>query len=191
MLLRARSRNQRGNLSEFGPSLWLFLIFILIPMFDLISFGCGVGTVMLLADWSARQAATCQTFTEAKASVLKTEEGLANFRKFALMTPSNGATSGVSIRVTVTPIAGGNGESFDNPGTIPNQPPADPNVPNVPPKNTMNCVYQYVVTSSYDVAPLFNFCSTPFLKDVPALGKAVPVVFTSTASVEHPDGLNQ
>lgn len=180
-----------GTLAEFGPSLWLFLLFVLLPLLDLLSFCSGVGTTILLSNWSVRQAAACNTFREAQASVRQTEDSLRSFRNFAYMAPSNGATSGVSIRVVVTPIAGGTGQSFDQPGTIPNQPPADPNIPNVPPMNTLNCVYQYVVTAAYDVSPLFNFRGAPFLSGVPALGRPVPITFTSTATVEHPDGLNQ
>ncbi len=187
-----RDRRTGSSLAEFGPALCIFFIFILIPLLDLLSFVSGVGTAMLVANWSARQAGPCNTFTEAQASILQTENSLVNFRKFALMKPTApGATSGLSVRVLVTPVVGGAGESFDSPGAIPNTPPTDQTVPNVPAKNTMNCVYQYVVTSAYDVSPLFNFGGMPFLQDVPALGKPVPVVFTSTASVEHPEGLNQ
>lgn len=188
---RERDRSYGSSLSEFGPALWVFLIFIVIPLLDLVSFGSGVGTVMLMSNWASRQAAACNTFTEAKQSVAQTEDQLKSFRKFAAMTPTNGTPSGVSIKVVVTPLNGSGGQSFDDPGNIPNKPPRNQVNPNDPPMNTMNCVYQYVVTSSYDVAPLFNFSGTPFLRDVPALGKAVPVVFTTTASVEHPDGLNQ
>lgn len=188
------ARKQRGSsLAEFGPVLWLFLIFFVIPLLDLLSFLTGAGSVMLMSNWGVRQAASTMTFTQAQASVLETEQRLLPFLKFAKAVPSGGGANGCTIRVLVTPIDDATtappGSPYSAPGTIPNSPPSAAN-PNVPVHNTGNCVYQYVATSAFDVLPLFNFSGTPFLNGVPGLGQAVPVTFSTTATVEHPDGLN-
>ncbi len=54
-----------------------------------------------------------------------------------------------------------------------------------------NKIYEFQVRATYDVAPLMNFSGLPLLGGVPILGTAVPVEFTATASVEHPEGLNR
>lgn len=196
---RARSAKERGlrrmsgagSLAETGPALWIFMLFIVLPFIDLISFAMGVSTVMFVSNWGARQAGPCNNFTDAKASVQQTEDGLKNFRNFAKMSPTNGGASGVEIKVQVSSISGSKKEdyTFEQRTNIPNLPPTDASNPIDPPVNTGNSVYQYVVTGAYDVSPLFNFSVLPFLKDVPALGKPVPVTYISAATVEHPEGL--
>jgi hypothetical protein len=191
-MTRRHGRRRSGNsIAEFGPALWFFLILIVVPLIDLFSFAIGVGVTMMLSTWGARQAAPCSTYTEAIQSLDKTETQMATFRGFCRMTPTAGGGKGYSMKVTITPIAGGASTSFTTPGGIPNQPPPDSSAPDTPALNTMNCIYQYVVTARYDVAPIFNFSALPFLKDVPALGKSVPVTFLTSANVEHPEGLNQ
>jgi hypothetical protein len=171
--------------------MWMFLIFIVIPLIDLISFVTGVGCASLLSTWSARQAGPAATFTEARTAMTQTEAQLATFTRFCVMKPSAGAANGVTMKVIVTPIQSGSAASFTAPGSIPNTPPTNPANPDDPPRNTTNSVYQYEITAAYDVLPMFNFSATPFLHDVPALGKPVPVRFVTTAAVEHPEGLNQ
>jgi hypothetical protein len=195
-------RKRGAALAEFGPVLWMFLILFVIPFLDLISFGTAMGTIMYVASFGARTAAGAMTYTDAKNMVGGMEQQMKPFLAFAKTTPiSKGAngqfsasTSGVSVLVAVTPVDGsaGPGQSpYSQPGNIPNTTP-DPNDANPPQYNTNNCVYQYVVTCSYNVLPLFNFNAVPIpvLRDVPLLGQPVPVVYSATSSVEHPEGLN-
>ncbi|HEY9793044.1 MAG TPA: hypothetical protein V6D22_21760 [Candidatus Obscuribacterales bacterium] len=195
-------RRRGAALAEFGPVLWMFLILFVIPFLDLISFGSAMGTIMYVASSGARAAAGAMTFTDAQKSVAAMEAQMKPFLAFAKTTPitkgANGgfsaSASGISVVVAVTPVDGSSapGSSpYSKPGNIPNTTP-DPNDANPPKYNTTNCVYQYVVTCSYDVLPLFNFQSTPLpvLQSVPLLGQPVPVVYSATSSVEHPEGLN-
>jgi hypothetical protein len=199
MFRRYPRRHRKGSaLAEFGPSLWLFLILILLPLMDMISFAIGVGTTMMLSTWGARMAAPCATYTEALASLKRTEDSLAMFRGLSVMrantgiggTGNQGTSSGYKMTVQVTPISGGSVTIYNGPGGIPNTPPPDASNPNVPPVNTMNSVYQYSVTAAYDILPLINFNGIPFFKTLPGVGAPVPVHFTTTATVEHPEGLN-
>ena len=189
---KPRSRSSGGTLAEFGPALWLFFLFIVFPFIDLISFGMGVASAMLIANMSARQAASASTFTEARQSVDATLAQLANWQRFSKMTPQAGSPTGADLMVMVTPVKGGPTQMFAYPGggSIPNSPPDDPNNPTAPQVNTANSVYQYVVTSKWDVSPMLNFNGNPWLGNIPALGAPVPVQYSATASVEHPDGLN-
>jgi hypothetical protein len=191
-MARKFGRRRSGNsIAEFGPAMWFFLLLILLPMIDLFSFGIGVGVTMMLSTWGARMAAPAATYTEATASLATTEAQLACFRGFSKMIPNAGGGKPYKLIVTVTPVAGGSSTTFNSPGAIPNQPPPDASKPNVPALNTMNSIYQYVVTAQYQVMPLFNFAQMPFLNKVPGIGAPIPVTFVTTANVEHPEGLNQ
>jgi hypothetical protein len=187
-------------MAEFGPVLWMFLVLFVIPLLDLISFGSAVGTVMYVATMGAHQAGGCSTYTDAIARCNALEVQCRPFLKMAKTTPINaaGATvaNGISVAVVVTPLDGSAGPPpYNAPGVgggkIPNTTP-DPSDPNPPAQyNTSNCVYNYIVTCRYSVMPIFNFYGTPLLKNVPMLGKPVPVTYAATAPVEHPDGLNE
>lgn len=179
------NRQGKGNaIAEFGPALWIFFLLFIIPVVDLASFMWGVGTVMLVANMSARQAAGARTFSEAINLVNKTEDEMASFRNFALIVPSAGAARGVKLQVIANPIAGGNtAPTVYAPPPAPNRIPVD--------RGTLeNTLYHYQVIASYDVQPLMNFNGLPIFNDVPGLGKPVPVSFDSTVSVERPEGLN-
>ena len=46
---RCRQRRRKGNqIAEFGPALWVLLIFIFFPMVDLLSMGVSYGLCMVL-----------------------------------------------------------------------------------------------------------------------------------------------
>jgi hypothetical protein len=172
--------------------MWILLICIIFPFFDMCSFVLGVGSVMLVANLGVRQAATCGTFSEALASIQKTEQSLAIFRNFAKMTPTGGTTSGVSLVVIVTPTGQASAQplTFTAPGSIPVLAQATQGNAQSANYNQSNCIYQYMCTGAYDVLPLFNMHGVPVIGGVPIVGKPVPVKYTSMAAVEHIDGLN-
>ncbi len=150
---------------------------MLFPVLDLISFGLGVATVAAMASLGSRQAAPTATFGDAKAAAEETEKQLVSFMRFANLTPVSGNT-GVICTVMVSPAAGNAPAtiySFAQKDTIP--------------IDTNANVYQYVVTSQYNVLPLFNFSSIPWFTNVPALGAPVPVTYSAQVLVEHPGGL--
>jgi hypothetical protein len=176
------SRCFGSSTAELGPALWILLILIVIPLIDLISFIWGVSTVMFLANNAARSAAPQQTYSDAIAAVRNAENNLKNWQNFAKLTPVNGQAQGVEI--AVLRIAMNNNSSTKYlPPPAPNKIPNDSNA-------LTNNIYQYQIIASYDVMPVFNFSQMPVLSSIPALGKPVNVSFTSTAQVEHPEGLN-
>ncbi len=179
-----KKRTGSGNaIAEFGPAMYIFFIMIIIPLVDLASFMWGVGTVMLVANLSARQAAGARTFSEAINIVNKTEDDLANFRSFAYMVPAGGATRGVSLKVIGNSTAAGGSPTEYLPPPAPNRIPVD--------RNTLdNTLYHYVVSANYDVMPIMNFNGMPFFSGIPGLGAPAPVRYDGTVTVEHPEGLN-
>lgn len=174
-------RARGGSIAEFGPVMWLLLVFVLFPLFDLISFFCGVATVMLMASMGSRDAAPSVTFSNAKTAVVATEKNLNNLMQFAKLVPINAkkGSSGVSCQVIISPVAGGNPLMCDTPLEVPT------------PVDTGSNLYQFVVTATYNVYPLFNFNGSPVLDKIPGLGAPVPITFASTVTVEHPEGLKQ
>lgn len=183
MFLPGRRRGNKGNaIAEFGPAIWIFFVIIIIPLIDLASFMWGVGTCMMVANLSVRKATGARTYTEAIALVNSTEDDLANFRSFALISPSNNATRGVALNVLGYKSAGGNVTTYT-------PPPVAGRIP-VDRATLDSTVYHYQVVAAYDVQPIFNFNSLPVFSGVPGLGQPVPVVYSGTAVVEHPEGLN-
>jgi hypothetical protein len=179
-----KRRNRKGNaIAEFGPALWVFFVLIIIPLIDMASFLWGVGTVMLAANLGVKTCAGARTYSEAINLVNGTETDLATFRSFAIVTPTGGAPRGVRLQVIGYPVSGSGGATVYPPPPAPNRIPVD--------RATLdNNMYEYQCIASYDVQPLFNFNGLPVFGNVPGLGTPVPVSFTATATVEHPEGLN-
>jgi hypothetical protein len=194
---RHRHRSIKGAaLAEFGPVLWLFLLLFLIPFFDLISFGTAVGAIMYTANMGARAASGAATFSDALNDVKNLDAACQPFLKMACCVPTAGAGQpGTKVVCVVAPMDGSSGPApFTGPGAggsmIPVTTP-DVNSTAVPAQfNTTNCIYQYVVTSSYQVMPIFNFSATNILHNIPALGSPVTVQYSATSTVDHPEGLN-
>jgi hypothetical protein len=178
-----RQRRSRGNaIAEFGPALWFFFILILLPLLDLASFMWGVGTVMMVANLGCRKAAGANTWTLASGIVTATEADLANFRSYASVVPITG-NSGVTLNVLAYPTSGTGTVTTYAPPPLPNKIKND--------RTTLDStIYDYQVVASYNVQPLFNFKGMPFFSSIPGLGAPVPITFTSTCNVEHPEGLN-
>ncbi len=184
MVARFQRRERGSQLAEFGPAMWIFFIIILIPLVDLMSFVAGVGTVLAVAELTARKSASARTFTEAINVMNQTEDDLAGFRGFAKMVASGAGPRGVTIQVmsNSTSAAAGAPTIFAPP-PVANRIPTD--------RATLDTtIYHYQVTAAYDVQPLFNFSGFPLLGAIPGLGTPVPVTYVSSAVVEHPDGLN-
>jgi hypothetical protein len=173
---QSRRRASGGSLAEFGPVMWVFCLFIMIPLLDATSFLWGVATVMLAANAGARDAACAQTFTDAKAAVADANKRADAFRCFAKVTPSAGSGDGMTLICLVTDVSGNSGApTVFAPGSV---------------VDTTTKSYHYCCNAAFDVMPLFNFGGATLFDNVPGLGKPVPVTFSATASVEHPEGLS-
>ena len=184
-LLRFPRRNKGSSIAEFGPALWIFFFIFIIPLVDLMSFMWGVGTVMMVANLGARKACGANTYTNAIAQVNGTEVDLANFRSYASVVPSNGAQRGVVLNV----LAYNTSTGASGPVTTYSPPPVAGKIP-VDRATLDTTLYHYQVIASYDVQPIFNFKGMPFFSTIPGLGSAVPITFSSSVNVEHPEGLN-
>jgi len=167
-------------LAEFGPALFIFCFIILIPLIDLLSFVWGVGTVLLVANLTARQASPGVTFSLARLRAQQAVDSIRPLINFARIRPLENDGWTMTCLKTKTaldraPVA------YSKPGGI-----------TISPQDLLDNIYQYEVTATYDVSPLFNFKGFPLgLGNIPGLGKPARVSFISRSPVEHPEGLNQ
>lgn len=185
MLAKKKNRANKGNtIAEFGPAMYVFFIIIALPLIDLATFMWGVGTVMMVANLGARKACGANTYTDAMAAVAGTEKDLSNFFSYSCVVPTT-PPSGVTLNVIAYKTATGptGAVTTFKPPPVANRIPVD--------RATLDAtMYEYQVVAAYNVQPLFNFNGLPFFGGVPGLGAPVPITFSSTVNVEHPEGLN-
>ncbi len=182
---RRRPRNQFGTghaTAEFAPAMIVFFLIILFPLINLIMFAAGYGTGYLCAKQCASRASTQNTFSEALA-VVQTESDTfvqSGFGKFAKLAKQGGFNgSGVDLSVVSVDI---------NSGTVTNHP---KNAPLGSAATPDSSTYEYRVEATYDVGPFMNLSTLPWIGSVPGLGPPATLTFTTTASAEFPEGLNQ
>jgi len=58
---RQRKQNGGGQMAEFAPALFIFLLITLFPLINLIGYATGVGTVQLIARQTAQAAGSSST----------------------------------------------------------------------------------------------------------------------------------
>lgn len=178
-------RNQYGtghSTAEFAPAMIVFFLVILFPLINLIMFAAGYGTGYLCAKQCASRAATQNTFSEAL-NVVQTESDTfvqSGFGQFAKLVKKNGYNnSGIDLSVVSVDI---------NSGTVTDHP---KNAPLVNAATPDSSTYEYKVEATYDVGPFMNLGTLPWIGGVPGLGSPATLTFTTTASAEFPEGLDQ
>ncbi len=178
---KSLKRSRRGaNISEFAACLFVFVLFALFPLINLVMFAASCGTVMLITRNAAAAAATSGSYstalTAAQASVTKDLSG--GFGQFSKLAANGGINnSGIDLYIVVTSLAGTANTVYGPDTVIPVAP--DPS----------NFIYEYRVTSNFTVQPFVNMASVPFINTVPAIGAAVPFTYNSERSVEDPNSL--
>ncbi len=180
-----RRRNRRGSVIELVPSFFLMFFALVFPMLDLIGFVSAVVILNSVASMSAHSAARATTYGEAADVAARVAEQTASICGFARITPVGGIHGkGVSLLVECHKIALRQSDQME--------------VTTVEPSKEVqikidrnNYLYFYRTTARFEVLPIFNFAGSPFgLGEVPGLGKPVLLQYTSSANIEHPEGLN-
>jgi len=191
MNLHARHRDrtrgtQSGNaIAEFGPVLFILIVMIMIPLIDFFSFTGGVATVWFMADRCARGAGGSTSATDALNSVTSTSnQMISSFGSLSGVSATGGTTKLTLISMPVT-SGSPTYTSIGNAGSAAT--PVSSSVVIDPANN----IYEYQVTCTYGVLPIFNFASASVFSGVPFLGAPVSLQFTSAANVEHPYGLQR
>lgn len=174
-------RNRRGNTIEFVLSIWILIIFIALPVIDLIGVGIGYSTALYTVHQCSTAASSQRVYEQARDVVQNTSLGLLNSAlcKFAKMIPVGGLiNSGADLYVDATEVATGRVTTYG------------PNVPvpraQVDPATT---VYEYRVQSCFDVGPLLSMGSLPFFSYVPGLGTPARINVSSHRTADYADGV--
>ncbi len=174
-------RNRRGNSIEFVLSIWILIIFIALPVIDLIGLAIGYSTALYTVHQCSTAACSQRVYEQARDAVQNTSLGLLNSAlcKFAKMVPVGGLiSSGADLYVDATEVATGRVTTYG------------PNVPvpraQVDPATT---VYEYRVQSCFDVGPLLSMGSLPFFSYVPGLGAPARINVSSHRTADYADGV--
>ncbi len=172
-------RDDRGSsLAEFGPAIWVFFLVILVPFFNLVQFGCGVATVIMIANQAAQAAAAAPDFQTGLTNARQAASALAasGLGKFAHLSPVS--PFGVNLYIDVTNVSTKIQTSYgpDTPLTTP----VDPN----------NNIYEVEARCLYNVGPMLPMKGMPLLSSIPLIGKPQVLSFNSQRSAEFPGGLS-
>ncbi len=159
-----------GAIAEFGPAMLIFVVIVLLPLIGMLTLADGVGTLYFATAQAARAAGPSNSSTEAVSNMRNMAKAIIGgpLGAFARIDPAN--ESGMSIKILRLAVNGSTVEPFG---------PLLP-LPSASWIDTGKYFYEYQVTATgYTVSPLF----WP--------GRAVPFTFTSSCTVEHPEGLSQ
>lgn len=171
---------------ELAPCLFLIIFGIVIPVIDLLSFISAVATLNTISYMSAHSASRATTYGEAaEAAAFMGAQAMA-INRLALLKPKGGIQgNGISLLVERHAIKRAGTSAFDV-KTI------DPAQETLSTIDSKNYVYFYRATAEFEVLPLFNLSGAPLgLSEVQGLGRPVLLQYTSSASIEHPEGLNE
>ena len=175
-----RPRSRAGNIAEFAPCLFVFFMFALFPLINLIMLGANCGTVALLTRNAAVAAANAPTYGQALTAMQSSVNNdlSAGFGQFSKLTANGGYNNtGVDLYVVATSIGGGATQVY-GPDTVLTVTP-----------NTSNFIYEYRVVSSFSLQPFINMSAVPFIGSVPVIGAATPFGYSAERAVEDATGL--
>lgn len=181
-----KQRNSRGSIAELVPALFILLFVLFFPFIDLISFISAVITVNSVAQITARSAARATTFSEAERVTAQTAEHVAQLGRFYFNKPIGGVNNkGVTLLVEVHRIPHGT----DAPVQITTIEPSKSQRIEI---DRSKYIYFYRTIAKFEVLPIFNFAGSPTgLSEIAGLGKPVLLQYSSSATIEHPEGLNE
>jgi len=177
---RISSRSQRGSLSEFGISIYIFILLIAFPLVDLLAVVGGFCVMTLSAHQAATAAATQRRFADCLVSVQDNSLSFLNLglAKFIGMQPIGGYNAcGTDLFIDESNLASGQSHRY----------PANQPVP--PPMDASANVYECTASVKSKIGPLLNLSCVPFLGQVPGLGMPATLTASASRASEYPRGL--
>lgn len=165
---------------ELAPSIMILLIFVVFPFINLMGVVVGYATGFLITRQAARQAGAQAKFAEALTAMLNESGGItqSGLGRFVKLKPVGGyQNSGTDLYVLATNYITNQTKNYG------------PNSPVPPPIDSSTFVYEYTVPGTFDVGPLIDMSTVPFLGGIPGLGPSARIHTVSQCVVEHPDGL--
>ncbi|MBX9941053.1 MAG: hypothetical protein K2Y32_17455 [Candidatus Obscuribacterales bacterium] len=178
-----KARNRIGasaQMAEFAPALMVFILAVLFPMINLLSFSTGYASVAMLGQNCAVQAASAATYAQAltemrNAATNMTNSGIGRFAKLQPVGGSNG--TGVDLFITETDL---NSKAVTKYG---------PNTGVTGTPDNTNKIYEFSVRTNFNIGPFLNLGSLPFVGGIPLVGQPVLITTLSHRAVEHQEAL--
>lgn len=178
--IKKAGRRPRGSMLELAPSIMILLVCVVFPFINLMGVVVGYATGFLITHQASRQAAAQPKFDDALAVMLSetgnlTQSGIGRFVK---LKPIGGyQNGGTDLYVRATNYYSNQVQRFG------------PNTPLPPPIDASTFIYEYSVPGTFDVGPLVDMSTVPFLGGVPGLGPPARIRTVCDRVVEHPEGL--
>lgn len=157
-----------GSIAEFGPVLFILLVVVFLPLVGFFSFASGCATLYFATITASRNAMPALTGTDAMTNTTNTFNQIIS-GPFGTFGGIGTSTNSPALSLVTRSVTTGDTVS-ETPGTG-SKPFAGVSV------NSTNNFYQYKVTSTNTIKPLFY------------PGGPITMSFTDIVTVEHPEGL--
>lgn len=175
-----KTRNKRGSIAEFGPSLMILFFVMVFPLLNLMGLAMGAAVIAMIGNQTVQAAANSSGYAQALSAMNICAVNLANsgFGKFAKLTANGGYNgSGADLYVIETKLT-------SNATTT-----HGPNVGVKTPIDPVANVYEYQVRVSYTIMPFINMSAIPLVNAIPGVGQPTVLNWHSHSNVEYPEGL--
>lgn len=168
-------------MAEFAPAFMIFILVIMLPFINLLSFATGYASLVFLAQNSAVQASNSSTYAQAlqemRNSANQTKaSGIGQFAKLAPVGGFNGC--GCDLFITETDLTTKVSTQYG------------PNTGITVTADPTNKIYEFQVRATYDIGPFLNLGSVPFVSSIPLIGAPVRITISSHRAAEHTDALS-
>lgn len=180
---RSKTRAKKGSaqMAEFAPAMMIFLLIILFPLVNLLSFATGYASLAYLGQQCAVQAANSPSYQLALTEMQNMAAQVTNsgVGKFAKLTPVGGYKGcGADLYITATVIASSTATEYGPNTGLPTTP--DPT----------NNIYEYTVKTSFNVGPFLDLHTFPFVGSIPLVGQPVLLRTVANRAIEHDNSLS-
>ncbi|MBI5173003.1 MAG: hypothetical protein HY986_08945 [Candidatus Melainabacteria bacterium] len=178
---RRRNIGASAQMAEFAPAFMIFILVIMLPFINLLSFATGYASLAFLAQNSAVQASNSSTYAQALQEMSNSanqtkSSGIGQFAKLAPVGGFNGC--GCDLFITETDLTTKVSTQYG------------PNTGVTVTPDPTNKIYEFQVRATYDIGPFLNLGSVPFVSSVPLVGAPVRITISSHRAAEHTDALS-
>lgn len=175
------NKRRRGSLLEIVPSIMILLFFVVFPLINLTGLVVGNAVCHLVTNQAASLAAAQPKYKGSLSEMSNESSNMyqTGFAKFVRLRPVNGFGGlGTDLYIHATNYMSNKVTKYG------------PNSPLPPPVDTATYVYEYQVQGEFDVGPIVNMSSMPFIGTIPGLGPPARLTTSAMRLVEHPEGLS-
>lgn len=176
-----RNRTSGGSATaEFVISLFVLLLIFALPLVNALGLAVGGAIGLMASRQMAYTASTQRRYSDSLAQVYSEAQNLQStgFARFIRLVPVNGYQNcGADLFIDSSNYVSGGNKRFG------------PNIPVPPPIDTSSNIYECTIHYTYQIGPIVDLHTVPFIGGVPGLGKPCVLTMNSSRSAEYPRGL--